>query len=103
MRAQDLPPGLMAPLSEAARHNAVKALQAKRTHVMLARWFADAGIDWLLFKGLSVSQRYYGDFALRQVNDLDIWVPEPKLLQARALLEARGFHLDAAREVIPSI
>ena len=32
--AQDLPPGLMGPLSEAARHNAVKALQATRTHIM---------------------------------------------------------------------
>ena len=94
--AQDLPPGLMEPLSEAARHNAVKALQAKRTHIMLARWFAEAGIDWLPFKGLTVAQRYYDDFAQRQVNDLDIWVPKSNLLQARALLEAHGFRMSDA-------
>ena len=95
--AQDLPPGLMEPLSLAAKHNALKALQAKRTHIMLARWFAQVGIDWLPFKGLTVAQRYYGDFAQRQVNDLDLWVPKSKLLQARALLEAHGFRMiDAA-------
>jgi hypothetical protein len=94
--AQDLPPGLLVPLSEAARHNAVKALQAQRTLIMLARWFAQAGIHWLPFKGLTVALRYYGDFALRHVNDLDVWVPKSRLLQARALLEARGFRLDVA-------
>lgn len=96
--ASDLPPGLMELLSASARHNAVKALQAQRTHIMLARWFAQAGIDWLPFKGLTVAQRYYGDFALRQVNDLDVLVSKSKLMQARALLEARGFRLDAAAQ-----
>lgn len=94
--APDLPANLMEPLTAAARHNAVKALQAQRTHIMLARWFAQAGIDWLPFKGLTVAQRYYGDLALRQVNDIDVWVPKSKLMQARSILEARGFRLDVA-------
>ena len=89
--AQTLPPGLMAPLSACSRANSVAALQSKRAHILLARWFSNAGIDWLPFKGVTVAQRYYGDFALRQVNDIDIWVPASKMLGARALLLARGF------------
>lgn len=94
--AQDLPPGLIGPLAEAARHNAVKALQAIRTHIMLARWFADAGIDWLPFKGTTLALRYYLDASVRQVNDLDIWVPADRLAQARAILREHGLQvLDA--------
>ena len=94
--AQALPAGLMARLSESTRVNAVKALRSQRTHLLLARWLAKAGIEWLPFKGITVAQRYYGGFAARQVNDLDIWVPPSKVLQARALLEAQGFRFDAA-------
>ena len=94
--AQELPPGLMEPLSQAARHNAVKALQAKRTHIMLARWFAEAGIDWLPFKGATLALRYYQDASTRQVNDLDIWVPADSLAQVRAILGEHGLRvLDA--------
>ncbi len=86
-----LPPELMAPLAACARDNAVKALRATRTHILLARWFADAGIDWLPFKGITLARRYYGDIARRQVNDLDLWVPASKMSQARELLLAHGF------------
>jgi hypothetical protein len=92
---QDLPAGLMEPLAEDARHNAVKALRA-RTHIMLARWFAEAGIDWMPFKGTTVALRYYQDASTRQVNDLDIWVPTDRIPQARAILSKHGFRvLDA--------
>ncbi len=90
------PEGLMAALSTCARENAVQALRSVRTHILLARWFAEAGIDWLPFKGITVARRHYDDFAARQVNDLDVWVPPAQMLRARALLEARGFWLDAA-------
>ena len=89
--ASDLPPGLMAPLSEAARLNAVKVLQAMRTHIMLTRWFAEAGVDWLPFKGITLAVRYYGDSSARHVNDMDIWVPADRLDRARTTLREHGF------------
>jgi Uncharacterised nucleotidyltransferase len=89
--ASDLPPGLMAPLAEAAKLNAVKVLQAMRTHIMLARWFAEAGVDWLPFKGITLAVRYYGDSSARHVNDLDIWVPAGSLDRARTTLREHGF------------
>ena len=89
--AQDLPPGLMAPLSEAATLNAVKVMQAMRAHALLARWFAEAGVDWLPFKGITLAVRYYVAPSARHANDLDIWVPAGQLDQARAVLHEHGF------------
>jgi hypothetical protein len=89
--AQDLPPRLMAPLSEAAKLNAVRVMQATRTHILLARWFAEAGVDWLPFKGITLAVRYYVDSSTRHANDLDIWVPADRLDRARAVLRDHGF------------
>lgn len=90
----ELPEGLMGPLSQEARANAIRALGQRRTLIMLARWFGAQGIDWMVFKGPAVAQRHYYDVSLRHVNDLDVWVPPEKLLQARKVLSERGFRLD---------
>lgn len=90
---QDLPPGLMGPLLEESRQNAVKALRAQRTHVLLARWFAAAAIDWLPFKGMTTALRYYHDASTRQVNDLDIWVSAGSRSLAQATLRDHGFRV----------
>lgn len=89
-----VPPTLMAVLSEEVRGNALKALRALRLHAVLAQDFKTAGIVWMPFKGNSVAHRFYGDVSLRQVNDLDVWVPLHQLEAARAVLLARGFHPD---------
>lgn len=88
--AELLPAGLLAPLAQAARANAIKALQAQRAHRLLATWFAAAGLDWMPFKGVTVAQAYYEDPAARHVNDLDVWVPPASLDQARGVLQAQG-------------
>ena len=89
-----LPPALMPALSAATRANAVQALRAQRTLILLSRWFGQAGVTWLPFKGLTLAQRYYGEISLRHVNDLDIWVPGSELSRARAVLQEGGFHRD---------
>lgn len=88
---RDLPPGLLTPLAIEARGNAVKALQALRSHVLVNRWFGEAGIPWLAFKGITLAQQCYGDFSLRQVNDQDLWIPADRLEDVRALLGQHGF------------
>lgn len=82
---------LLAP--EVRRNNSL-ALRAVVTHARLARWFRDAGIEWLVFKGITLAQRYYGDVRLRQVNDLDFLVDESDVERARAVLAQQGFHWD---------
>jgi hypothetical protein len=88
------PEGLLAPLAGETRHNAFKALRAIRTQVLLERWFREAQIPWLPFKGITVAQRYYGQVALRQVNDQDVWVPGSHLAAARAVLAGHNFDHD---------
>ncbi|CAD5372617.1 conserved hypothetical protein [Rubrivivax sp. A210] len=89
--ARDLPAGLMPSLAEVARGNAVRYLGARRAHILLARWFDQAGIAWMPLKGLSLAERCYADPAQRHVNDLDVWVPAADLGRARQLLLSRGF------------
>lgn len=88
---QVVPPGLMEPLANAFRINAVKALKAQRVHVLLTRWFAAAAIEWFPFKGATLALRYYQDPSTRHVNDLDIWVSPRSLPLARAVLIDNGF------------
>jgi hypothetical protein len=92
--AEWLPEGLMAPLTADAQANRHKAMRSVRTHVLLDRWFRAASIPWMPFKGISVALRYYGDVSLRQVNDLDIWVPQDRLEDARRVLGENGFAWD---------
>jgi hypothetical protein len=87
-------PALLGALADAARANAVEAVRALRTHVLLHTWLGAAGIEWLPFKGITVALRYYGEISLRQVHDQDIWVPPAQLQAARAVLAARGFRRD---------
>lgn len=94
--AGTLPPGLQAGLDEDLQRNRLRCLKTTRSHLLLDRWFADAGIPWLPFKGLSLACRYYDDPAARQVNDLDLWVPLDRLDAARAVLAREGFRFDPA-------
>lgn len=77
----------------AARANALPTLRAQRAHVMLDTWLADAGIDSMPFKGLTVAQRFYPRPECRHVLDLDVWVPPAQLDRARQVLLSKGFHL----------
>lgn len=88
---QMVPPGLMEPLANACRINAVKALKAQRAHVLLTRWFAAVAIEWFPFKGSTLALRYYQDPSTRHVNDLDIWVSPSSLPLARTVLTDNGF------------
>lgn len=93
---QVVPPGLMEPLANAFRINAVRALQAQRVHVLLARWFAAAAIEWFPFKGTTLALRYYQDPSTRHVNDLDIWVGPGSLALACTVLIDNGFRENEA-------
>jgi hypothetical protein len=90
--AGHLPAGLLEPLSAAVRANTIKALRAARTLLRINQWFAQASINWLPFKGITLAQRYYGEIKFRHVNDQDIWVPVHKLEEARAVLGEHGFN-----------
>ena len=94
--AAAVPAALRAGLDAELQRNRLRVLKTTRSHLLLDRWFADAGVNWLPFKGLTLASRYYRDPAERQVNDLDIWVPVAQLDGARAILAREGFRFDPA-------
>jgi hypothetical protein len=53
--------------------------------------FAAAGIPTMLLKGAALNLRYYGDPALRPMNDVDLAVPRAAAHQAVALLFQSGW------------
>lgn len=89
-----VPAALRAGLDAELQQNRLRMLKTTRSHLLLDRAFADAGVPWLPFKGLTLARRYYRDPADRQVNDLDLWVPVARLDAARAALATLGFRFD---------
>ena len=51
----------------------------------------DDGIRAIPYKGLLLAATAYGNLALRQVGDLDLWVHPSDYLSGRALLTAHGY------------
>ena len=94
--ADAVPMALRSGLEAELQRNRLRNLKTTRSHLLIDRWFAEAGIPWLPFKGLTLASRYYRDPAERQVNDLDLWVPPEQLDAARAVLAREGFHFDPA-------
>ena len=92
--AEALASAAASPLAAEARHNALKAMQGLRTLLLFERWFGEAGIPWLTFKGCTTGLRYYGDAGQRHVNDHDVWVSPAQLDEARAVLSAHGLKWD---------
>jgi Uncharacterised nucleotidyltransferase len=59
--------------------------------VRLNQAFADAGIEVISLKGVTLSLRLFGDPAMRHVQDTDLMVKAKDLDRADALLRARGY------------
>jgi len=53
--------------------------------------FDEANIETLVFKGPAVALSCYGNIGLRNFSDLDLLIPECKVLKAREILIRRGF------------
>lgn len=73
--------------SAVARRNLAMAAEAIRLH----RTFSDANLPVAFLKGLPLAMLAYGTIALRPCRDLDVLVPEARVLEAAALLERSGY------------
>lgn len=65
-------------------------------------WLNDHGIPAVPYKGPLLAASAYGDFALRQFDDLDLLLHESDVLKAKELLTGQGyraeFQLNSAQE-----
>lgn len=72
---------------DTARRNLLQANEIRN----LAAEFSQAGIDWLLLKGLALAVPVYGDVGARPARDIDLLLRERDLPQAIPMLEALGY------------
>jgi Uncharacterised nucleotidyltransferase len=86
-----LPPELLAGIREKAARKTLRSLimAAELTHLMQS--FENAGVAAIAFKGPTLGYLAYGDAALRDSADLDIYIPRQQLRTALTLLAADGY------------
>lgn len=94
--AVSVPPEFLAEVHEKA---AVKRMRSLGMAGELARVmdnFDSAGLTAIVFKGPTLAYLAYGDIALRDSTDLDIYVPRQQLRTALDLLQSDGYGMKSA-------
>lgn len=85
-RVDDLvPSSVMAGLRERYQENVYKSLLLARELIRVLDRLDALGIEVIVYKGLVLSEVYYGDLALRQSGDIDLFVHKqdvPRIQQA---------------------
>jgi hypothetical protein len=91
--AATLPHDVASALASDARDIAARSLQATNASARLQRAFAEAGIDLLFVKGLTLAARIYRTASTKAAVDIDLLIHEHDLDGAAALLSAQGYQL----------
>lgn len=89
--AENVPEPVRARLRKRRMSAAFYGLGLTAQLVRILSQFEAAGISALPFKGPVLAAAVYGDATMRLSSDLDIWVPEDRLLEAAHLLMAEGY------------
>jgi hypothetical protein len=91
-----VPPEFLADIDERVARKTLRSLLMAGELAHLMRSFEDAGLTPIAFKGPILSYLAFGDLALRDSTDLDIYVPRPQLQTALDLLQSDGYRLKSA-------
>lgn len=94
-----VPASALAGLRERSEINVRKALFLTRELIRVLDCLKGLGIESLPYKGIVLSDNYYGDMALRQCGDLDLFVRAREVGRAKSALQELGF---TARMEIPA-
>lgn len=78
-------------LRNIVKQNQFKALIAKQMVTRLQKKFIELNIKAIFFKGLSVSEIYYKDPALRDIQDIDLWVESSGFIKTCEYLKSLGY------------
>ena len=71
--------------------NQLLALKNKRFEFLFEEFLVTSNIFGFAFKGLSLANDYYGDIAMRQVYDVDLYVEQSSLQKAHEWLLNLGY------------
>jgi hypothetical protein len=94
-----IPPKTLDQLRTAYAANMQKALVLSRELIRVLDRLGTLGIELIPYKGIVLSETYYGDIAMRQVGDLDLFVRRRDLIRTRVALRELGY---APRIEIPA-
>lgn len=86
-----LPPGIMSEIRRRYGRHVRFSLNAAREILRILAELSRRGVEALPFKGPALAQSVYGDPALRQFQDLDLYVRPQDAPRAKAVLDGMGF------------
>lgn len=90
--APPVPAAVADQLRVARRNHVIRCLTLSGALIKIMGCLRAQGLRVLTFKGPTLALLAYGDAALRQFNDLDLWVHPTDFARAGELLKQLGFH-----------
>jgi hypothetical protein len=91
---EGVPKEVLERLRDHFRKNVLWNLARTRELLELLDLFARKGIQTIPYKGPLLASMAYGDLSMRQFDDLDIFVPEESVRQAKGHLLGLGYRAD---------
>jgi hypothetical protein len=86
-----VPSAVLESLRQRYERNVHKALFLAGELMRLLDCLDGLGIDVIPYKGISLSEVYYGDIALRQVGDMDLFVRKRDVVRAKSAVSKLGY------------
>lgn len=86
-----VPPSVSPSLRQSYERNIHKALFLTRELIRVLDWLNTRGIEAIPYKGVVLSELYYGDMALRQSGDMDLFVRKQGVLRAKNMVRDLGY------------
>jgi hypothetical protein len=103
-----VPAAISASLRQGYERNIHKSLFLTRELIRILDCVGQLGIEVIPYKGIVLSELYYGDIALRQCGDMDLFVRQHDVVRIRTAVRDLGYTprllipADAEREYIAS-
>lgn len=86
-----IPIAVLQSLRQAYDHNIHKTLFLARELIRILDCLADLGIEVIPYKGIVLAEVYYGDMALRQSGDMDLFVRSQDMARIKNAIRDLGF------------
>jgi len=86
-----VPPAVLASLRQSYERNIHKSLFLVRELIRILDCLRGLGIDVIPYKGVVLSEVYYGDMALRQSGDMDLFVRRQDLPRIKSAVRVLGY------------
>jgi hypothetical protein len=86
-----VPPAVLASLHRSCEHNIHKSLFLARELICILDCLNGSCIEVIPYKGVVLSEAYYGDMTLRQSGDMDLFVRKQDVLRAKNVVRDLGY------------